>query len=55
MFEIEPSGDMREMAANMRQYFVALCGAGFTEEQAMELTREMVRSSVLYGRQDEGK
>lgn len=45
--QIEPHSDIRENAATMFQLFVAYVQAGFTEEQAMTLLREIVRAQVI--------
>lgn len=34
----EPHGDIRTMAATVRQFYDAFIMQGFTEDQAMELT-----------------
>jgi hypothetical protein len=34
---IEPSGDLRFAAVNIRQMYVAFIESGFTDEQAMRL------------------
>lgn len=38
----EPAALPRQAAAELRQFFVALVQAGFTEEQALVLTTELL-------------
>lgn len=42
---IEPSADLREMAAFWRQTYIALTNEGFTEAQALRIMAEIIRAS----------
>jgi hypothetical protein len=39
---IEPHGDIRNVTATIRQFFLGLVEAGFTESQALALTQSWV-------------
>lgn len=43
---IEPSGDMRQMAAGLMQMYQALIQAGFTEVQAMQIIGTAIAASI---------
>lgn len=45
MIPIEPGADMRQGAIMMRQFYIALVNAGFTDEQAMELIKVQLASA----------
>ena len=42
---IEPSGDMRQLAAVHRQIYEAWLQSGFTEEQAMHMLTTMINAA----------
>jgi hypothetical protein len=44
--KVEPSGDMRVMAATMMQSYEAFRGVGFTDEQAFQMTRDILITSL---------
>jgi hypothetical protein len=48
-FMQEPSADLRETASAMRQFYVALMNEGFTEDQAMQLVREVINANAQGG------
>ena len=54
---IEPHSDIRQGAATFFQFLTAYIQAGFTEEQAFLLVRDMVREQVRAGsqRKDDGE
>jgi len=43
---IEPSGDMRVMAAMMRQSYEAFLSVGFSRAEALQLTRDILITSL---------
>jgi hypothetical protein len=45
MSQIEPHADLRQLATLHRQMFIAWTGAGFTEAQAIDLLRAMIRGN----------
>lgn len=42
----EPHGDIRTMAATVRQFYDAFILSGFSPEQAMDLTKLAWRASI---------
>jgi hypothetical protein len=42
---MEPSADMRLLANTLRQMYVALCAEGFTEQQALIVTGQVIASN----------
>lgn len=42
----EPSADVRALATNMRQMFVAFTQAGFTERQALTILTDVIKASI---------
>lgn len=51
----EPSAVFREMAASLRQMFVALVQAGFREDQAMQAVGITIASAIQVNGQDSGE
>lgn len=45
-FPVEPNADLRNAAAGMFETYVSLVNAGFNEDQAMQLTRDMLREAM---------
>lgn len=39
---MEPSADMRELANNLRQMYVALTGEGFTAQEALTIIGQAI-------------
>jgi hypothetical protein len=44
--KIEPSSDIRQLAALLRQTFIALQDEGFTEKQAIAIIGEILASQM---------
>lgn len=42
----EPNAEIRALATNMRQMFVAFTQAGFTEKQALGMLTEVIKASI---------
>lgn len=42
----EPAADLRGAAQSVRQMFVALCQAGFTERQALTIVGDILKGSM---------
>lgn len=51
MGPVEPSADMRVMASQLRQMYVALVSEGFTVIEAMTMISQVIAASVQNGRQ----
>lgn len=49
---IEPHADIRMMATQSYQFIVAYTEAGFTEEQAFQLVRDMLRAGFQANGED---
>lgn len=47
--QIEPSADMRVLAANLRQMFLALVREGFTEQQALTIIGQCISANAKGG------
>ena len=45
----EPSGDARNMAGILRNWYVALVDAGFSENQAMSFIQQMLATATQKG------
>lgn len=44
--KVEPNAEMRMMAANLRQMFLALVQEGFSEREALMICSECIRASI---------
>jgi hypothetical protein len=41
----EPPEEIKDMAVNLFQMFTALCGAGFTEQQALSVVGQIIQGA----------
>ena len=46
---VEPNADQRQMAASIREIHNAFAFAGFTDDQAFQLTKTMIESGMRQG------
>ncbi|MEU8136592.1 hypothetical protein [Streptodolium elevatio] len=48
-YPTEPAADLRQMASQLRQMFVALMNEGFTEKQALVIIGQCIAAGTAQG------